>query len=215
MPDQIATRRKYNSARRRDQARHTRRQIGEAARKLFYERGYEGATMDAIAAEAGVARETVYAVFKNKQNILAYLLDISVGGDEQPIKVIDRPGVQATLRDTDQRRQLVSFAHGVTEIQSRAAPVFEVTRIAAKTEPQIDQRIKRLYRERLGNMRVVARAVASNGSLREGMDEAQAAEILWGLSSPELFLLMTEYGGWSAKKFGHWLGETLQRLLLP
>ncbi len=209
-----ATTRKYDSSRRQQQAQRTRLQVAEAARTLFARHGYAGATIDAIAREAGVARETVYAIFKNKQAILAHLLDISVGGDEQPIRVIERPQVQSTLHDTDQRRQLASFGQGVAEIMSRAAPIFEITRIAAKTEPAIDRRLKHLYRERLGNMRLVARAVARNGPLRDDMDEAEAAEILWGLSSPELFQLMTQYGGWSARKYGEWLGETLQRLLL-
>jgi AcrR family transcriptional regulator len=210
-----AGKRKYASPRREEQALRTRREIAEAARKLFSERGYDGATIDAIAREAGVARETVYAIFKNKQRVLAYLLDISVGGDQQPIRVMDRPEVQATLRDPDQRRQLASFAHGVAAIQGRAAMVFEITRIAAKTEPEIDRRLKRLYRERLGNMRRVAHAVASNGPLRDGVSEDRAGEILWGLSSADLFLLMTQYGGWSVQEFGDWLAETLQRLLLP
>ncbi len=47
------------------------------------------------------------------------------------------------------------------------------------------------------------------------MDESQTAEILWGLSSPELFQLMTQYRGWSAQKYADWLADTLQRLLLP
>jgi AcrR family transcriptional regulator len=210
-----AIKRKYDAGRRQEQARKTRMQIAEAARKLFSERGYAGATIEAIAAQAGVAKETIYATFKNKQRLLAYLLDISVGGDEQPVRLIDRPGPQATLHDTDQRRQISEFGRGVTEIIERAAPVFEITRIAAKTEPEIAERLQHLYRERLDNMRLVARAVAANGPLRDGIDEGKAAEILWGLSSPEMYLLMTQYAGWSTKKYAAWLTETLERLLLP
>ena len=76
------TKRRYNSKRRQAQARETRRQITEAARMLFTERGYSGATIEAIAQEAGVATETVYAVFGNKRAILVHLVNISVGGDE-------------------------------------------------------------------------------------------------------------------------------------
>jgi len=38
----------------------------EAAGKLLAERGYAGTTIAAVAAEAGVAPETVYAAFRNK-----------------------------------------------------------------------------------------------------------------------------------------------------
>ena len=215
MASKTATRRKYNSTRRQEQALHTRLQIAEAARTLFFERGYAGATIDAIAHQAGVARETVYAAFRNKRNILQYLLNTAIGGDEQPIRVIDRPEVQAVLHDTDQRRQLIDFAQGVIEIQARAASIFEIMRIAAKTEPEIDRRLKRLYRERLGNMQRIAGAVSANGPLRNGVNEDQAAEVLWGLSSPEFFQLMTQVRGWSREKYADWLAETLQRLLLP
>lgn len=54
----------------------------------------------------GVAKEAVYAIFKNKQRLLAYLLDISAGGDEQRVRLIDRSGPQATLHDADQHRQI-------------------------------------------------------------------------------------------------------------
>ena len=215
MTAKTPTGRAYNSARRQEQALQTRLHIAQAAQTLFSERGYAGATIDAIAREAGVARETVYAIFRNKQRVLAYLLDLSIGGDQQPIRIMDRPEVQQVLHDTDQRRQLAAFGLGIAETLSRAAPIFEITRVAAKTEPEIDRRLKRLYRERLGNMRFIARSIAANGALRGGMDELQAGEILWGLSSPELFLLLTQRGGWSTKQFGQWLGETLQRLLLP
>src|SRR5512140_1803417 len=109
------TKRKYDGARRQAQARQTRLQIAKAARKLFTERGYGGATIEAIAAQAGVAKETVYAIFRNKQRLLTYLLVISVGGDDRPVRILDRPGPQAGLQDTDQRRQLMRFARDVTE----------------------------------------------------------------------------------------------------
>lgn len=42
-----------------------------------------------------------------------------------------------------------------------------------------------------------------------------AADVLWVLSSPELYLLVTQYGSSSTKKYAAWLAEALERLLLP
>jgi AcrR family transcriptional regulator len=215
MPKQTPTKRKYDSSRRKEHARQTRLQIAEAARKLFFERGYAGATIEAIAEHAGVAKETIYAIFKNKREILAFLLDISVGGDDLPVRIIDRPEQKAMLLGTDQSRQLDLFARGITEVMSRAAPVFEVTRIAAKTEPEIARRIKHLYRERLENMATIVHHVAANGPLQDGLDEAQAAEIIWALTSPELFQLVNENLSWSKEKYSQWLAGILKRLILP
>jgi len=43
--------------------------ILEAAKALFTELGYDGASMDAIAAQAGVSKLTVYSHFGDKQNL--------------------------------------------------------------------------------------------------------------------------------------------------
>ncbi len=51
--------------------------------------------------------------------------------------------------------------------------------------------------------------------MRDELDEAHAAEIVWAITSPELFQLLIEYRGWSKGEYATWLAETLKRLLLP
>ena len=215
MAKQTPPKRKYDSSRRKEQARQTRLRITEAARSLFSEYGYAGATIDAIAQEAGVAKETVYGMFKNKRNVLSFLLDISLGGDDQPVSILDRPEPQAVMKDTDQRRQLEMFSKGITEVMSHAAPVFEIMQNAAKTEPEIAEHVKRLFEERLQNMLKFVRSVAVNGGLRDDLNETYAAETVWALTSPDLFSLLTGRLGWSKEKYVGWLFDALQRLLLP
>jgi TetR/AcrR family transcriptional regulator, regulator of autoinduction and epiphytic fitness len=207
--------RKYDSSRRKEQARQTRIQIAEAAHRLFVERGYAGATIEAIAQEAGVAQETVYAIFGSKRKILAFLLDISVGGDDKPVHILDRPKPQEVLHDTDQHRQLELFSQDITEIMSRAAPVFEIMRSAAKLEPEIADLLQNMLEERLQNMTLFVQSVTANGPLRNGMDDMQAGEIVWAMTSPELFQLLTMDRGWSKEKYVQWLTDTLTRMLLP
>lgn len=48
--------------------------IIEAARTLFCDEGYPGTSMDAIAAEAGVSKATVYAHFPSKQQLFSEVL---------------------------------------------------------------------------------------------------------------------------------------------
>ena len=45
--------------------------ILEAAKRLFMQNGYEGSSMDAIAAEAGVSKLTVYSHFTDKETLFA------------------------------------------------------------------------------------------------------------------------------------------------
>jgi len=46
-----------------------RKAIIEAAKRVFTEKGFHGATVDEIAAEAGVAKGTVYLYFKSKAEL--------------------------------------------------------------------------------------------------------------------------------------------------
>jgi TetR/AcrR family transcriptional regulator of autoinduction and epiphytic fitness len=206
--------RKYDSSRRQVQAKETRRQIAEAARIQFFKRGYSGTTIDAIAEAASVAPETVYAIFGNKRKILSHLMDISIGGDDQPIRLIDRPEPQAVLQDTDQRRQVMMFSLGITEIMARVAHLFEIMRSAAKTEQDIEDLLQHLLDERLENMTAIVRQIAANGSLREGLDVSTAAELVWTITSPEVFLLLTRDRNYSKEQYAAWLQDTLARLLL-
>ena len=207
--------RKYDSSRRKDQARETRHQIAEAARSLFIKRGYSGTTIDAIAQEAGVAPETVYAIFSNKRKILSHLMDISIGDDEQPIRLLDRPEPRAVLHDTDQQHQIMMISQGISEIMGRVAHLFEIMRSAAKTEQDIEDLLNHLLNERLENMTTFVQNIANNGGLREGMEVSAAAELVWTITSPEVFLLLTRDRNFSQEQYAAWLQTTLVRLLLP
>lgn len=215
MANQKSSKRKYDSSRRQAQARETKVQIVQAAHSLFVERGYTGATIEAIASEAGVSQETVYAIFKNKRNILSSLVDIAVGGDDQPISVLDRPKPQTIMKHLNQREQLAMFAQDITEILERVAPVFEIMRSAAKSEPEVAALLKHILDKRLKNMIRFVESVSANGPLRNGLNNMQAGEIVWAMTSTELFQLFIKERGWKKDKYVQWLTETLTRLLLP
>ncbi|WP_027626468.1 TetR/AcrR family transcriptional regulator [Clostridium lundense] len=53
----------------------TKISIFESAIKVFSISGYDGATMDEIASEAGVAKGTLYYHFKSKEEIFKYIIE--------------------------------------------------------------------------------------------------------------------------------------------
>lgn len=77
-------------------SRAKRDQVLAAARDLFLERGFSGASMDAIARTAGVSKETLYRHFRNKESLLADCLrslvldlamdDVLVAGGSRPVE---------------------------------------------------------------------------------------------------------------------------------
>ena len=215
MTPKTQTKRTYNSSRRKEQALQTKHQIVEAARGLFIERGYAGATIDAIAQNAGVAPETVYATFGSKRAILSRLFEISLVGDDLPIPLLERPGPQAAISETDQHRQIELFADDIYNIISRVAPLFEVMRVAAKTEPEIAEMLENILNARVQGMMAFVRALMKNGPLRAGLTPEKAAETVWALTSAEVFTLLKTNRGWSEQKHKQWLADSLTRLLLP
>jgi AcrR family transcriptional regulator len=216
MPKLKSPKREYDSSRRQAQANETRRQILEAARKLFMERGYAGATAEAIAAEAGVAAQTIYAIFKNKKRILISLMNVSpTTGVEDLTPMAERANVQAVAQEHDQRRQLQMFARVVANNLDQVAVVSEILTDAAKTEPDLDRILQKLNRQRLEHMTLAVQQVAAHGSFREKIDEVYARDIVWTLTSVEVFLLLTRDRGWSKESYAQWLAEMLIRALLP
>ena len=215
MTPKTRTKRAYNSNRRKEQALQTRRQIVEAARNLFIERGYAGATIDAIAQSAGVAPETVYAAFGSKRAILSKLFELSLVGDDLPIPLLERGEQQEVLRGADQHRQIELFAAGIYDIMHRVAPLFDIMHVAAKTEPEIAEMLKNILNARVQGMMAFVRALLKNGPLRSGLTPETAAETVWTLTSAEVFTLLKTNRGWSEEQHKQWLADNLTRLLLP
>jgi AcrR family transcriptional regulator len=209
------SKRRYNSTRRQAQAKETRTQVIKAANRLFSLQGYSGTTIDSIAQEAGVSSETIYSVFGNKRNILANLIDVSVGGDNLPIPLLQRSGPQAVLHDNDPKRLLSLFAEDIATILERVAPIIEITRFAAKAEPEIADVLKKILDQRMKNLGAITQHLIALGSLRDGLDAEQATEIIWVITSPEVFILLLRDRGWNKEYYVRWLSDTLNRLLLP
>jgi AcrR family transcriptional regulator len=211
----VKPQRRYASALRKEQARQTRSRILDAAQRRFAERGYGVSTMEAIAAEAGVAVDTVYADFGSKRGVLSALMDVRVGGDDQPLGLLERPGPQAVMREPNQRRQLTLFAQDVSAIIERARPVDDIITGAAAVDEEIAALRRRLQESRFQNMSRFVAWVAANGPFRAGITEADAAAIVWSLTSPEMHRLLRVERAWSPERYTEWLAQTLTRTLLP
>lgn len=210
----VKTQRRYDSALRKEQARQTRVRMLDAAQRLFAARGYAASTMEAIASEAGVAVDTIYSGFGSKRGVLSSLLDVRVGGDDEPIDLLDRPGPQAVRREPDQKRQIAAFAGDITAIVERVRPVDDIIRGAAAVDSEVAVLRSRIQESRYEGMRQFVTWLAANGPLRRGMTDADAAAIVWTLTSPEVHRLLRSERGWTKERYKEWLAETLRRTLL-
>jgi AcrR family transcriptional regulator len=186
----------------------------DAAQRLFTERGYGATSIEAIASEAGVATDTVYASFRTKAGVLHKLLDVRVGGDDAPVQVLDRKGPQGVRAEPTQQRQVAGFAADVAQILERARPVDDIMRGAAAVDPEIAGLRARMQGLRYDNMRQFVSWLAANGPFRGGISEEEAAAMVWTLASPEVHGLLRDGRSWSLDRYVAWLGDTLARTLL-
>lgn len=207
-------RRRYDNSRRQAQARATRADVVAAARRLFVERGYPATTIDAIGGAANTPLATLYRLFGSKRGILAAVLDVAFGGDDEPIAFGDRPAVQDALAEPDPQRLLEAFAKICRELLDRSAPIQHVLRSAADVDPEAAEVLATTAQQRLVGQSRIARALAQRNALADGIGEADAADVIYALMSPEVHRILTVERDWSADHYEQWLAGTLCALLL-
>lgn len=207
------TTRTYDSSKRQAQARATRHAIREAARGLFLDRGYGATTIQAIAEDAGVAVQTVYAAFRTKAAILRELLEVSIVGDDEAVPLLERDMITSIWAEPDQRARLRMHVKVTSTIQGRAAAMSVVVRDAAATDPELAEFWELGKVQRRKGMGEAAQSLAGAEGLRVPVEEA--ADILWVLYSPDVFIQFTRDLGWTLERYEDWLHDALERLLLP
>src|SRR5579885_162589 len=119
---------------RQSRARATRARIIAAAARLFVRDGYLATTMSAIAAEAGVAVQSLYLRFGSKLAILSAALDVTIVGDDAPVPLLERNWVRSLVETSDGPRAVRLFVEQVGQIMGRTYPLYAVVKAAAASE---------------------------------------------------------------------------------
>ena len=206
--------RRYDMANRSRQAAETQRRIVEAAAGLFPQDGYAATSMNAIAAEAGVAVQTVYASMRTKPDILRAVIQLTVRGDEDQVPLAESSQWQAMEQASDPHETLAMFARIHREICDREAALFVVLETAAAVEPDIRPLLREKERFRYEDQARVARSLRRRGLLRTGLSARKASDIIWALASERIYLALVEERGWAAEEYEAWLADHLAAALL-
>ncbi len=216
MADPVKTTRRYNSPRRRDQAASTRRQILEAAQRLFERHGYAATTMAAIAAEARVALKTVYVAFETKSGVLRALWNLLLRGDEGEAPVAERAWYREVIEEQDPERQLRLTARNSRLVKLRIGHVLRVIHAAAPADPDIASLWNRIQTEFHANQRAIVESIDDKEALDPALDVDRGADILWTINHPDLWHLLVEERGWTPEDYESWCAElACAQLLSP
>jgi AcrR family transcriptional regulator len=210
MAEAVKPTRRYDSRRRREQAAETRRQILEAAQRLFERRGYASTTMAAIAKEAGVATKTVYIAFETKSGVLRALWHLLLRGDQDDVPVADRGWYRELLAEPDPQRRLMRVASYSRAVKERSAALMEVIRKGADADPDVAELWDRIQSDFHG----IQRGIVETLPLRRGLTVDAAADILWALNNPDVWQLLVGRRGWTAEQWERWFAESSRAQLL-
>lgn len=160
---------------RRQQNRLNReRAILEAALKVFAATGYTGTKMDAVAAEAGVTKPTLYSYFPSKESLFQAMM---LGKRDQMLDVFEHPSQQGMVAD------LLVFAWAYADTVMRPEMLSLARLIIGEVQrfPEIGRAYQASGPDHL--MRGIMRYL--EGQRRAGRldfeDAELAAQDLWGL----------------------------------
>jgi AcrR family transcriptional regulator len=204
--------RSYDATGRREKARNNRARIIGTAERLFLRDGYAATTIAAIAAEAGVSPDTIYKAVGGKPSLVRAIRAHALEG-EGPTPA-ERRSDELHEREPDPRNIIKAWGTLTAEIAPRVAPILLLIRDVAATDTEIRALLEDMDGDRLRRMTDNARRLRDAGHLGPGVTLAQAADVLWTYSSPELYELLVLRRGWSARRYGRFIADAMIQALL-
>jgi len=186
---------------REERAAVTRRRILDAARHRFFEDGYAATTLRAVAAEAGVAVQTLYAVFGSKAAILADLRALVVNLPEADTEW------RAAMSEPTPERRLARFAHSIRNRWALAGDIVRVDQDAVRVDPSLRAGIAAADARRHGGIAAFVRGIEADLGTR--IDVERSIGVVNALTLYAAYEELVNVQGWTPDGYEGWLGESL------
>ncbi|WP_027945392.1 TetR/AcrR family transcriptional regulator [Amycolatopsis taiwanensis] len=197
------------TSKRAQKAKETRQRILAAALEQFVRDGYGATNLQDVADKAGVAVQTIYFVFGNKRTLLKELVDVTIAGDDEPVATMERPWYTAALAADTAQDMLRAYVAGTTSVLERVAPIGRVLEAAAASDPEVAALWPHDVDPRYVVQQGAAKALAAKPGARAEVSVEEASDLLYGLLSPDLYLLFVRERGWTRERWEQWVGDTL------
>ncbi|HLR97123.1 MAG TPA: TetR/AcrR family transcriptional regulator [Jiangellaceae bacterium] len=198
MPPQTKTRRRGAA---------TRERIIAAATTLFSRDGYLTTTMGNIAAEAGVAVQTLYLAYGSKVGILSAAHDVAIVGDEDPVPLLERDWVQQ-LSDT--ASVTAGWEHTLEQLwrsTARVAPIYTAIASAA-ADPDVAELNATLRQQRHRFSQAIAELLLDLPGAPDA-DVGRVADVLYATLSAETYTLLVTECGWPVEQWRQWVHDVV------
>jgi len=198
--------RNYNVSFRQEQAQMTRQRILDAARRLLIKGTYSSVTMEDIAQEAGVAYQTVYAVFGTKLQVAKDVIQAGFhfeAVDELVARANATPDPEVAMRIGAQISR---------RIHETCADLVRFMRESGDAE--LLARYHQNEEMRLSQQAHIPALLQRSGRLQPGLSQSDALAVLWAMTGTDFYSLLVFQRGWTPSRYEDWLGAALIRLLL-
>ena len=205
--------RRYDSSGRQRDAAQRQARVLEAARELFLEHGYGATSIDQIAATAGASSQTVYATFGGKPGILRRLLDVAIGGDDEDIRLIDRPQYAEAFALTDLRERVNRLARLAGEVHRRSGELVALVERVSGSDPALEELARDLRAAQQADAALMIGTVPRK-HFRRGLSKERAIDIAHLLGGPLSWYDLVIRQGWSDAEYVAWLSDALWRNLM-
>jgi len=180
--------------------------VVRAAHDLFVAHGWAATGMREVAAEAGVALETVYSHFSSKLGLLRAVVDAVTVGDDAPVPLAQRPEFRAMGQGRRPAR-VRAAAQLVAAVQLRTAPVAKLLWEGAVADREIADLLRSRRERQRGDVAIALELILGRTptvSERDGV---------WAIVSHEVCVLLVEKSGWTPEQYGAWVETTLERVV--
>jgi AcrR family transcriptional regulator len=201
---EMATR-SYTTARRRGSAESVDRVL-DASERLIRDGEFHSATMEELAAAAGISRATVFNRFGSKLGVLEGLAERCNTGPEMR-------AIQEALEIEDPVASLESTIEASCAIWEASGFIYEQLKAIVVLEPDAAALIDQQSDEQRADLQGLSRRLARAGKLRPGVSEARAAATLHMLTSLESFLRLRREYGLSLRQTRETIAELARTLL--
>jgi AcrR family transcriptional regulator len=197
--------RSYTAARRRGGPESVDRVL-EATERLIRENAFHTATMDELAAEAGISRATVFNRFGSKLGVLQALFRRGMEGPEMV-------AIQEALAVDDPVEALETVIGAGCAIWEEWGFVHEQLQAIVVLEPDASALIEEQRQDQRRDLQALVRRLARADRLRPGLSEVRAVAILHTLTSLETFLWLRREYGLSLRQTRETINELARTLL--
>jgi len=197
--------RRYDGAARRAQAERVRAALIDTARDMLLNDGYAALTIPKLAQACGVSAESVYKRFAGKPALVRAVVEQALRGIG-PVAAETRSDA---LGVDDLQELLRGWGRLSAEVGPRVAPILLLVQVAASRDPDLASLARELDANRRARMRDNAHRLADAGHLPPSLSVAQATDILWTYSSPEVYDLLVIRSGWNLQQYATFISAGL------